>query len=161
MQIAKRLHNKAETGLIGKVPHTPGAKKTKPAFEDVEWQETEWENVQVGDFVFISQNVSFPADLIIIGSSNNTPTAFIDTANLDGETSLKLKKVPPILAPAFRTAAASESEEATVNIKNCLDPDLQVTVEPPSEAITTFSGNFKYGDEDWKPLDIENILFRG
>ena len=45
-----------------------------------------------GDIVRVEENTEFPADLILLQSSNPKGICNIETANLDGETNLKIKK---------------------------------------------------------------------
>lgn len=56
-----------------------------------DWVKTVWADLQVGDFVKVRQNEYFPADLILISSSDSKGICYIETKNLDGETNLKHK----------------------------------------------------------------------
>jgi phospholipid-transporting ATPase len=58
-----------------------------------------WEALYCGDVVQVQQNEYIPADLIVIGSSDNKGKAFVETKSLDGETNLKEKLVPKGLPP--------------------------------------------------------------
>ena len=52
-----------------------------------------WKNIFVGNIVKIKKDEYFPADCVLISSSDRkTHNCFIESKNLDGETSLKLKK---------------------------------------------------------------------
>lgn len=53
-----------------------------------------WKNIKVGDFVHLSVNEIIPADILLLRSSDESGTAFVETSNLDGETSLKQRRVP-------------------------------------------------------------------
>lgn len=53
---------------------------------------TESKSICVGDIVKVVNNQEIPVDLLIIASSNFKNTCHIETANLDGETNLKVKK---------------------------------------------------------------------
>jgi phospholipid-transporting ATPase len=50
-----------------------------------------WKNLRVGELVKITQDHYFPADIILVKSSNPNGIAYIETKNLDGETNLKHK----------------------------------------------------------------------
>lgn len=50
-----------------------------------------WRNLRVGQIVKICQDQYFPADLVLVKSSNPSGLAYIETKNLDGETNLKHK----------------------------------------------------------------------
>ena len=58
----------------------------------VEWARTKWKDIEVGDILKIMSGRQFPADLILLSSSEPKGMAYIETSNLDGETNLKLKQ---------------------------------------------------------------------
>ncbi|KAK9104801.1 hypothetical protein Scep_021645 [Stephania cephalantha] len=60
--------------------------------QDDKWESTPWRKLQVGDIVRVKQDGYFPADLLFIASSNPDGVCYIETANLDGETNLKIRK---------------------------------------------------------------------
>jgi P-type E1-E2 ATPase len=45
----------------------------------------------LGDLILVKENEQFPADIVIIKSSDEANLAFVETKNLDGETNLKSK----------------------------------------------------------------------
>ena len=45
---------------------------------------------QVGDILLIPVNKSFPCDLVMLSSADSEGICYITTANLDGETNLKV-----------------------------------------------------------------------
>lgn len=57
-----------------------------------DWVKTAWADICVGDIVKVSQNEYFPADLILITTSDPKGTCYIETKNLDGENNLKHKQ---------------------------------------------------------------------
>ena len=59
---------------------------------NIKWTEIEWQNIRVGDFVFLRNNDPVPADMMIISTSEAESLCFIETKDLDGETNLKVKK---------------------------------------------------------------------
>lgn len=53
-------------------------------------------NIRSGDLVIVRNREMIPADLILLGSSNDGGNAYIETSSIDGETNLKLRNSPCI-----------------------------------------------------------------
>ena len=54
--------------------------------------------LKVGDLVKVHESELFAADMVLIATSNSDGTCFVQTAQLDGEKSLKKKHIPKGLA---------------------------------------------------------------
>lgn len=67
--------------------------------------ETETRLIQAGDIIKLSGHTSVPADMILFLTSNyaDANNCYIETANIDGETNLKLREAPAY--PALRKLA--------------------------------------------------------
>jgi phospholipid-transporting ATPase len=64
--------------------------------KDKEWVSTMWLDIKVGDLVKVENKEPFPADLVLLSSSEDQAMAYIETSNLDGETNLKVRNMPLI-----------------------------------------------------------------
>ena len=51
-------------------------------------------DVHVGDIVRVKRDEGFPCDLVLISTSNSEGKCYVTTANLDGETNLKVFIIP-------------------------------------------------------------------
>ena len=101
----------------------------------------QWRHVRVGDFVRLSSDGVIPADLLLLQSSDPGRICYIDTANIDGETSLKQREV----APGFFTPASSQIDPTTgLDLSlGQFNPDTftgKVYCEQPHNKIHEFNG---------------------
>jgi magnesium-transporting ATPase (P-type) len=51
-----------------------------------------WEEIKPGEVVKVYKDEYFPADLVLVYSTNKNGVAYVETKNLDGETNLKYKE---------------------------------------------------------------------
>ena len=102
--------------------------------------EVAWRSLQPGMVVVVRDRGEFPADVVCLASSDAEGKCYIETANIDGETNLKLRKCVatdaegkgPAWASAGALLAAAGAGEAPA-----------LTFEPPNPSIHTFSGTVR------------------
>ena len=101
--------------------------------------------------VKVEKNEFFPADLVIVQSSDPNNTCFVETKNLDGETNLKIKTVSKQIFDEFRT-----EPDIVQNLKG------RIICEPPNDQIYQFQGVIELQEESpLISLSHENFLLRG
>ncbi|RKP14890.1 hypothetical protein BJ684DRAFT_7889 [Piptocephalis cylindrospora] len=124
---------------------------TKVLLGDV-FVDTRWRDVKVGDIVRIDGSEPFPADLVLLSSSEPEGLCYIETCNLDGETNLKIKQSRPETAEMTSPSDISR-----------LEGELQC--EQPNNSLYTFEGTLRRlqpdGGIEELPLDPQQILLRG
>jgi phospholipid-translocating ATPase len=69
---------------------TPQFQILDPLLSIFNLQDIEAKDVHVGDLVRIVSDADVPCDLVLLSSSDNDGRCYITTANLDGETNLKV-----------------------------------------------------------------------
>uniref|UniRef100_A0A336KFC8 Phospholipid-transporting ATPase n=1 Tax=Culicoides sonorensis TaxID=179676 RepID=A0A336KFC8_CULSO len=109
-------------------------------FDGIRYQRVRWKDVKVGDLIHLSNNEVVPADILLINSSDKNGACYIETCDLDGETSLKRRQV----VPGFEDTKA----------------DFRLEVEPPTTQIYRFNGSIIHSNDKRIPLSPENILLR-
>ncbi|KAE9970963.1 hypothetical protein BLS_004676 [Venturia inaequalis] len=115
------------------------------------FEDTRWINVAVGDIVRVESEEPFPADLILLASSEPEGLCYIETANLDGETNLKIKQAIPETAHLVSTAEISRLGG-------------RVRSEQPNSSLYTYEGTLTMqtgGGEKELPLAPDQLLLRG
>lgn len=112
------------------------------------WHSIRWEKLQVGDICKVLNNQFFPADLVLLASSEPQGISFIETSNLDGETNLKIRQASPDTS-RLDTAPSLADFRATVQC------------EPPNRHLYEFNGMLKDTNAKTIPLGLEQMLLRG
>uniref|UniRef100_A0A8C2D4J6 Phospholipid-transporting ATPase n=1 Tax=Cyprinus carpio TaxID=7962 RepID=A0A8C2D4J6_CYPCA len=107
-----------------------------------------WMNVQVGDIIKLENNQFVTADLLLLSSSEPLNLVYIETAELDGDTNLKVKQsltVTGDMGDSLEDLAAFNGE---------------VCCEPPNNRLDRFTGTLTFGTQKYS-LDNERVLLRG
>lgn len=117
----------------------------------LEWDLKRWQDVRVGDVVkCISENF-FPSDMLLISSSEPNGMCYIETANLDGETNLKIRQS----LPCTSICSTKEQVESVLN-------SATIECDPPNAKLYEFEGRLLMPNGvDTYPLGPDNILLRG
>eukprot|EP00898_Chlorokybus_atmophyticus_P004017 jgi/Chlat1/4616/Chrsp293S00813 len=124
------------------------------ALRGADWVNIPWLEVEVGDVLRVERDQEFPADLVFLASSDAQGFAYIETANLDGETNLKIKN-------AFSDSGHLQFPSELYQLCN---PERKVRVdcEQPNNRLYQFEGsiNMSPGAKAC-PLDVGHLLLRG
>ncbi|KAG5522348.1 hypothetical protein RHGRI_034508 [Rhododendron griersonianum] len=115
--------------------------------QDQRWVSVPWKNLQVGDVVKVKQDGFFPADLLLLAGTNADGVCYVETANLDGETNLKIRK-------------ALEKTWDYVNPEKASEFKGEVQCEQPNNSLYTFTGNLII-ESQTLPLSPNQLLLRG
>eukprot|EP00794_Sanderia_malayensis_P010085 gene10085-11115_t len=110
--------------------------------------EEKWQNVRVGDIIKLESNHHVTADILLLSTSEPSGLCYIETAELDGETNLKVRQ------PLIETAELGDDLKAIGNFKG------EVVCEPPNNNLEKFQGKLQHNGEDCS-LDNTNIVLRG
>jgi phospholipid-transporting ATPase len=120
-----------------------------------------WEDVNVGDVLIIKEDEPLPADLLPLYCSGEGGNCYVSTANLDGETNLKLKTAPSATQAKF---AESEIKAGKKDVEKLLPVVHKlsgtVVAEEPSGNIHDFKGSLTI-DGSSKSLGASQLLLRG
>ncbi|KAF7321513.1 P-type phospholipid transporter [Mycena kentingensis (nom. inval.)] len=111
-----------------------------------------WQDIRVGDVVRMESNDFIPADMVVLSSSEPEGLCYIETANLDGETNLKIKQASTHTAPLVAPALVNSLRGA-------------LRCEQPNNSLYTFEGTLDLttstGMPKQVPLGPDQVLLRG
>ncbi|KAI8987868.1 hypothetical protein BDF20DRAFT_813789 [Mycotypha africana] len=122
--------------------------------------EKTWRDVKVGDILRVESGENFPADLILVSSSEPEGLCYIETSNLDGEVNLKIKQALPQTATILDPVAMSRLEGV---IKSEQPNNRLYNYDGVLSASTSFSdeNNHVAGKIKEYALDPTQLLLRG
>ncbi|KAE8636954.1 hypothetical protein XENTR_v10003224 [Xenopus tropicalis] len=122
--------------------------RTVQVLSNGQFTNEKWMNIQVGDIIKLENNNFVTADLLLLSSSEPNGLIYIETAELDGETNLKVKQSLTV------TGDLGEDLEQLSRF------DGEVVCEAPNNKLDTFTGTLTYQGEKYS-LDNGKILLRG
>jgi len=110
--------------------------------------EEKWHRVQVGDVIRMENNSFIAADILLLSSHNPNGLCYIETAELDGETNLKVKQC------LDATNVLGEDE------RNLSQFNGHIICEAPNNNLNKFEGTMTWNQQKFS-LDNEKVLLRG
>jgi phospholipid-transporting ATPase len=116
-----------------------------------QFQTVKWIDIQVGDIIRVGSEEPFPADIVLLASSEPEGLCYIETANLDGETNLKIKQAIPETAHLVSSAELGRLGG-------------RVRSEQPNSSLYTYEATLTMqagGGEKELPLQPDQLLLRG
>mmetsp|Transcript_2276 Transcript_2276/g.3364 ORF Transcript_2276/g.3364 Transcript_2276/m.3364 type:complete len:1627 (-) Transcript_2276:287-5167(-) len=116
-----------------------------------------WADFCVGDLVFVRNGEAFPSDLVLLTSSELDGNAYVETANIDGETNLKLRSAPKKISDRIQ---ASDKSDAAAAMRNACNTEISCKAAAPNAGIDSFMATLKCGGEEF-PCSLPQFLHRG
>ncbi|XP_075852375.1 phospholipid-transporting ATPase VB isoform X2 [Microcebus murinus] len=107
-----------------------------------------WKDVRVGDFIQVQCNEIIPADILLLFSSDPSGICHLETANLDGETNLKQRRV-------VKGFSQQEVRFEPEHFRNT------IVCEKPNNHLNRFKGYMEHPDQTRTGFGSENLLLRG
>ena len=142
---------------------------------NVRFERVKWRDLRVGDVARVRGDAEIPADMLLVASSDPASLAYVETANLDGETNLKVKCVAPIFAADpldGATTFATDPLDAAKLVRALGGARLEC--EAPNNQLYKFEGKWIAGGREQSRtasraevssrevgLSADNVLLRG
>ena len=125
-----------------------------------------WSEVKIGNLIKVQKDELIPSDLLVICSSNRDFSFYLQTSNLDGETSLKQREALIYTQKIFLNKKIPKDENNLKKIftnihcnedkKNCF-----IEVEQPNKNIYAINGSITFNENEKIFFDIKNTAIRG
>ncbi|XP_068613709.1 probable phospholipid-transporting ATPase IM [Brachionichthys hirsutus] len=123
-------------------------KRTVSVLIDGQLRSETWMNVQVGDIIKLESNHFVTADILLLSSSEPLNVVYIETAELDGETNLKVKQALTV------TGGMGDDTDALAAFRG------EAHCEPPNNRLDKFKGTLTVDGQTYS-LDNDKVLLRG
>ncbi|XP_026638963.1 phospholipid-transporting ATPase IB [Microtus ochrogaster] len=112
------------------------------------WNTIVWKEVAVGDIVKVLNGQYLPADMVLFSSSEPQGMCYVETANLDGETNLKIRQ-------GLSHTADMQTREVLMKLTG------RIECEGPNRHLYDFTGNLHLDGKSSVALGPDQILLRG
>ncbi|KAH9132203.1 hypothetical protein AeRB84_021329 [Aphanomyces euteiches] len=125
--------------------------------------EKPWQQVEVGDILFLKDKDELPADILILATSEEEGRCFVETCNLDGETNLKRRTACEPVAKLIGFRALNDQVIDEQNHKEkCMSFKGSIEYEQPNNRLYNFTGRIVTPSlADPVPSGPSNIILRG
>ncbi|XP_075998000.1 phospholipid-transporting ATPase ID [Genypterus blacodes] len=110
-------------------------------------QNEKWMNIRVGDIIKLENNQFVAADILLLCSSEPYGLCYIETAELDGETNLKVRQALTVTSDLG-------------DVTKLTDFGGEVVCEPPNNKLDKFTGTLYWRDNKYA-LNNDKMLLRG
>ena len=126
-------------------------------YRNKKWDQTISGDLQIGELILVTQDQTFPADLILLDSGLNDGLCFIETGSLDGEKTLKQKESPKEFA--------GQLSDINKDPFDGFDISGHVITDPPNQDLYLLSKimkvSYNNGPEQTIPLSAKQLLLKG
>ncbi|KAF1331982.1 P-type atpase, partial [Globisporangium splendens] len=125
-----------------------------------------WQDIEVGDILILKDGDDVPADCVLLATNRSDGRCYIETANLDGETNLKIRTVARPTKHFLTADAILEKYQLHVECDTpnkdlfYFDGVLKLVNIQPQDAAMEGDGNASNTVEDTS-LTMENLILRG
>ena len=136
-------------------------------YKNKKFRYIEWSKIKIGNLTKVKKDENFPADMLVIFSSNIEGNFYLQTSNIDGETNLKERDALSYTQKLFLNKKFKKTHD---NLSKLLkhendnnNPNCILEVEQPNKNLYEINGSIIFnGDENNKNyFNFKNTAIRG
>lgn len=141
-----------------KEPITPVTATTKPKVAKIGFQKIRRMDIRQGHIILVKNREMVPADMILLASSGDNGSSYIETSSIDGETNLKLRTSPHLPKNVMKHLRGGKPLQKMEELPED-DEEINVTetLEQATKRISRFSalaypdGISAFANPNYKP----------
>ena len=135
-------------------------------YKNKKFRNIEWSKVNIGNLIKVKKDENFPADMLVIYSSNKDGFFYLQTSNIDGETNLKERDALSFTQKLFMKKTFKKNHNNLYKLFNNYLNERQnciIEVEQPNKNIYEINGSimFNGNENDKNYFNIKNTGIRG
>lgn len=138
-----------------KADNVENTRETRTLTKDGKEEKKRWKDIQVGDIVQLKNRELVPADMVLLATSDANGLAYTMTANLDGETNLKLRKAHP------DALGLDINADVKTKLKEAATCEGTIEALAPNKNLEVFDTTFKRNGSEKLSLSKINTMMRG
>ena len=119
-------------------PETPVA-ESKSEVVKIGFEKVKRMNIRQGHFILVKNREMVPADMILLASSGDSGSAYIETSSIDGETNLKLRTSPHLPKNVLKFLRDGTPMDSIDESPEEEGPGAIETLEQATKRISRFS----------------------
>ena len=142
--------------------------KTKvKVYKNKKLRDIEWKKVKIGNLIKVNKDENFPADMLVIYSSNKEGNFYLQTSNIDGETNLKERDALNYTQELFSKKNFKKSHDNLYELFKNKDEtgndNCVIEVEQPNKNIYEINGSmvFKGEEKNKNYFNFKSTAIRG
>ena len=136
-------------------------------YQNKKFRNIEWSKVKIGNLIKVKKDENFPADMLVIFSSNKEGNFYLQTSNIDGETNLKERDALGFTQKLFLDKKFKKTHDNLHKLfkheNDNNNPNCIIEVEQPNKNIYEINGSIIFnGDEQNKNFfNMKSTAIRG
>jgi len=129
------MNNPYQNNSTNRLPEAPKIDLSIGPDKNNGWKCVPWKDIRVGDIILLTTDENVPADIVILSTSEEENECYVETKNLDGETTLKRR-------------TGKKETQGIRDIKSAKDSRFVIKAENPVVNLYEFRSRMELPDNE-------------